>query len=594
MQQSIEFEVDLSARHAHLFNLTMRIPSLNTSQITLTLPAWIPGSYMVRDFAKNIINLTASQNQHPISVRAIDKQTWQIQTNGDAVEVHYQVYALDTSIRTAYLNADRAFFNGTSVFLGVEDYKHLPHNVVFNQKSLPDTWKIATGLPRVGDTERYAFGEYSAENYAQLIDCPVEMGPFEAHEFDVNGVTHILVLTGKHYADIPRVLADLTKLCAHHMALFEDTPFSEYWFLTNILPNSFGGLEHKNSTALLCSNFDFPSRNSPDELTKGYRTFLSLCSHEYFHAWNVCRLRPKVFVNPDLSQEVYTKQLWAYEGITSYYDDFSLCRTGIISFKEYLSILANTYTLISRGSGESKLAVAESSFYTWTKFYKQAEDAVNNIVSYYGKGALIAVWLDLSIRKLTAGAKSLDDVMRLLWQRHGKDESGTEDEDFYNAIATVGHQTLADQLIEYLHERNAFSLHTVLSDVGISENEYAAQLFNLREKAKSTPKGYIGANFTEHKLGLQIHSVLEGTPAELAGWQAGDILVAFDQVQATKGNIENVIEQYPIDEQVNCHLFRDQQLLQRPITLCEPPLLIKELTVTDANKAALWWPTAAD
>lgn len=592
MSQSIEFDIDLRSRNAHLFNIVMRIPAHSDSIIDLSLPAWILGSYMVRDFAKNIINLTATQNEQDLVVELIDKQTWRIQTNCQPTQINYQVYALDTSIRTAYLNADRAFFNGTSLFLCADCFKNHPQRVNFAQTGTPEDWRIATGLPRAEDTERYAFGEYIAENYAQLIDCPVEIGQFDAHEFTVNGIDHMLILTGKHYADIPRVLKDLTKLCEHHIDLFKEAPFDEYWFLTNILPNSFGGLEHKNSTALLCSNFDFPSRNSPDELTKGYRTFLSLCSHEYFHAWNVCRLKPKAFVNADLGGEVYTRQLWAYEGITSYYDDFSLCRTGIISFKEYLSILANTYTLISRGTGESKLAVSESSFYTWTKFYKQGEDAVNNIVSYYGKGALIAAWLDLSIRHSSSAQHSLDDVMRLLWQRHGKDESGTEDSDLLNAVADIGGASLAEALNTHLDAREPFSLAQTLALFGVEEQSAAAQLFNLREKAKTAPMGYIGANFIEHKLGLSIHSVMENSPAEKAGWQAGDILVAFDHVQATKGNIGNVIEQYPVDESVVCHLFRDQQLLTLPITLCEPPTFIKSLQVTDASKAAQWWPSA--
>lgn len=593
MSQSIEFEIDLSSRNAHLFNVVMHIPDHKEPSIKLTLPAWIPGSYMIRDFAKNIINLTAHQQETALTVTPLDKQSWEITTNGKASTVQYQVYALDTSIRTAYLNAERAFFNGTSLFLCAESFRESAQHVTFSKNDVPNDWRIATGLPRETKTQRYEFGGYIAQDYAQLIDCPVEIGQFDAFEFSVNNIDHMLILTGKHYADIPRVLNDLQKLCEHHIALFNDAPFEEYWFLTNILPNSFGGLEHKNSTALLCSNFDFPSQHSPNELSKGYRTFLSLFSHEYFHAWNVCRLKPKAFVTPDLSQEAYTQQLWAYEGITSYYDDFSLCRTGIISFKEYLALVATTYTLVSRGAGENKLAVAESSYYTWTKFYKQGEDAINNIVSYYGKGALIAIWLDLSIRKSAEQTQSLDDVMRLLWQRHGKSETGTSDADLVNAIAEVGGAELASSLENHLIAREPFTLKGILAEFGIEEQTDAGQLFNLREKAKTPPKGYIGANLVEHKLGLSIHSVFENSSAEVAGWQAGDVLVAMDNMQATKSNIEQIIAQYPLNQPLTCHLFRDQQLLTTKIVLSEAPSTIKSLQVIDTAKATKWWPTAA-
>ena len=393
---SVTYRVNFENAHKHLYNVTLEIPAHQQRTLHLSLPAWIPGSYMIRDFAKSIINLKANIVDTPLDITLIDKQHWSINTNGNACTVSYQVYAFDSSVRTAYLDQNRAFFNGTSLFIAVDEFTHELQQVELIAPTFTKQWKVATGLQRNTATPVYSFGTYYSDNYAELIDCPVEIGNFTALTFTVADTPHYIILNGKHYADTERVIKDVAKLCQHHIDLFEKEtdgkpPFNEYWFLTNILPSGFGGLEHKNSTALLCSTFDFPNKNKPDELADGYKTFLSLVSHEYFHTWNVCRIKPEEFVPYTLDNESYTKQLWAYEGITSYYDDFSLFRTGIISFEDYLTLKSKTISRVNRGNGQLKQNLIESSFYTWTKFYQQGADAANNIVSYYTKQ--VAQWL---------------------------------------------------------------------------------------------------------------------------------------------------------------------------------------------------------
>lgn len=561
----IHYKITLDKVKSHCFTVELTIPAQSQTELTLSLPSWIAGSYMIRDFSKNIIQISASQNNQPIKLEKLDKQSWKINTNQQAVVVSYQVYAFDTSVRTAYLDQTRGFFNGTSLFLQVSGFEQSRQQVTLAQpESL--NWKVATGLKRVENTAKYQFGEYYADDYAELIDCPVELADFTAVEFDVYGVMHHLILSGKQYADLARVKSDLTKLCRHHIDLFEKEtggkpPFSEYWFLTNILPDQFGGLEHKNSTALLCSNFDFPNPNFPDTLSDDYQTFLSLASHEYFHSWNVCRIKPKAFIPYDLSQENYTQQLWAYEGITSYYDDLSLYRTGIISLEKYLTVLAKTYSRVNRGKGQLKQTVAESSFYTWNKFYKQAEDAANNIVSYYAKGCLVALWMDLTIRVETQGEKSLDDFMRILWMRHGQTQTGTTEQSFIDILNEVTQKDFSQALTHLLHSAEPVELTELFKKVGINQSYQPVQLKDALSIDESKHNPYLGIMYKPHTQGVQVMVVLEDSPAEQAGINPKDILLAIDGWQLESAQLPDLCANLMLNQSYPLHLFRDKQLL---------------------------------
>ncbi|KMT65284.1 M61 family metallopeptidase [Catenovulum maritimum] len=590
---TIKYTVSIEQAKSHLFNIKLSIPKHKKQQLTISLPAWIPGSYMIRDFAKNIIQISAKSvsKQQELILNKIDKQTWQLDTQGENCEINYQVYAFDTSVRTAFLDDNRAFFNGTSVFLQVSGFEQTKQVVEFISPNKAE-FKIATGLQRAEQTKIFGFGEYMANDYAELIDCPVEIADFDCIEFEINQIPHYLILTGKHYADKERVKRDLTKLCQHHVDLFEKEtggvpPFKEYWFLTNILPNSFGGLEHKNSTALLCSNFDFANKNRPNELTEGYRTFLSLASHEYFHTWNVCRIKPVEFIPYQTQTESYTTQLWAYEGITSYYDDLSLYRTGIISFTEYLSIISKTYTRVYRGSGELKQTLNESSFYTWTKFYKQAEDAVNNITSYYTKGSLVALWMDLTIRKTSQGEKSLDDLMRHLWQNFGMQNKGTQETDF---IEIFNQLTGQDNTAEFKHILNTpehLLLTELLDKFGIKLQITSAKISDTLAKETDNYQPYLGAIYKKHNLGLQVMAVIENSPAEKAGINPKDILIAIDNLQLD-AQAENILQNIQANTEVKCHLFRDSQLIETQLVLSLNECQLIELTESDKALSAKW------
>src|SRR5581483_4613820 len=321
----------------------------------------------------------------------------------------------------AHLDTTHAFFNGPSVFLKVEGREDDPCEV----EILPPkgaryrSWRVATAMRRK-DAGPNGFGTYRADNYDELIDHPVEIGAFTLPAFRACGVPHGVALTGRHRADMDRLCRDLKVLCETQIRFFgEPAPMDRYLFLVTAVGEGYGGLEHRSSTALLCSRDDLPQKGVA-EVTNGYRTFLGLASHEYFHTWNVKRIRPAAFSPYDLNRESYTTLLWAFEGITSYYDDLLLVRSGLITRDAYLELLGKAVTSVLRAPGRLKQTVEESSFDAWIKYYRQDENAPNAMVSYYVKGGLVALCLDLLIRSETQGRRSLDRVMRALWKRYGQ------------------------------------------------------------------------------------------------------------------------------------------------------------------------------
>ncbi|MGH8809345.1 MAG: M61 family metallopeptidase, partial [Noviherbaspirillum sp.] len=415
MKNAIHYMISPKDPAAHLYEVTLTVANADPDGQVFSLPAWIPGSYMIREFARNIVRIHAESAGRNVPLKKLDKHTWQAAPCDGRIVLRYEVYAWDLSVRAAHLDPTHGFFNGTSMFLSVHGQESFPHVVDIRR---PDgaaykAWRVATSLPEL-DAKRYGFGTYVAADYDELIDHPVEMGTFELASFKAHGVPHDVVITGHvPNLDMARLTADLKKVCETQIALFEPrskrAPMNRYVFMTLALGDGYGGLEHRASTALICSRADLPAKGQK-EMSDGYRTYLGLCSHEYFHTWNVKRIKPAVFAPYDLRAEGYTSLLWLFEGFTSYYDDLMLVRSGVIDEAEYLKLIAKTVNGVLRGSGRTKQSIADSSFDAWTKYYRQDENSPNAIVSYYTKGSLVGLALDLTIRAETKGRKSLDDV----------------------------------------------------------------------------------------------------------------------------------------------------------------------------------------
>ena len=555
---------------AHLFHVTVTVDSPAPEGQIFALPAWIPGSYMIREFSRNIVRIAASAGGKPVALAKLDKHSWQAAPVDGRLVVEYEVYAWDLSVRAAHLDQTHGFFNGTSVFLrvlGQEDGAH----VVDIQRPADEaarSWRVATALPEL-KAKRYGFGTYIARDYDELIDSPVEMGDFALASFKAHGVPHDIVFTGRvPNLDLPRLCADLKQICETQIAFFEPrskkAPMERYVFMTMVVGDGYGGLEHRASTALICARADLPTTAARDkERSEGYIKFLGLCSHEYFHTWNVKRIKPSVFAPYDLQVENYTPLLWLFEGFTSYYDDLFLVRSGMIDEKAYYKMLGKAVGGVLRGAGRTKQSVADSSFDAWGKYYRQDENAANSIVSYYAKGSLVALGLDLSIRARTEGKRSLDDVMRTLWQRYGRD--------FFNGkpkgVTPAGVEALIDEVAgakmksfidKYVKGTEDVPLAKLLAPFGVDYKD---------ERKSSKPS--LDANIGRDGADAKLSAVHEGGAAHRAGLSALDLLVAIDglRVSGSPSNLEVLLSRYKVGDTVQVHAFRRDELMTFSVKL---------------------------
>ena len=416
--------------HAHLFEVRCTVADPDAGGQAFRLPVWIPGSYLIREFARHFVAVRAETQGRSLAIAKEAKDTWRAAPSATPVTVIAQIYAFDLSVRTAYLDASRGYFNGPAVFLcpdGRAD-RRCEVEIIAPDGDVGRAWRVATTLP--GDERSTAgFGRYHAANYDELIDHPVEMSDFASASFEAGGARHDIAVSGRHRGDLDRLARDLARVCQWQCDLFggapdSRAPFDRYLFQVTAVGDGYGGLEHRSSTSLLCKRGELPQPGVA-KVTDDYRRFLGLASHEYFHSWNVKRIKPAAFVPYDLGGENYTRQLWAFEGITSYYDDLALVRSGVIDHASYLELLGRAITTVLRNPGRHVQSVADSSFDAWIKHYRRDENSPNAVVSYYAKGSLVALSLDLILR---ANGSSLDFAMRALWQQFGRTGTGVPED----------------------------------------------------------------------------------------------------------------------------------------------------------------------
>jgi predicted metalloprotease with PDZ domain len=601
-QSAIHYTIVPRDLAGHLFNVTLTVANPDPDGQTFALPAWIPGSYMIREFARNIVRIRAERAGAAVALTKLDKHTWRAAPGNGAgagpLTLHYEVYAWDLSVRAAHLDQTHGFFNGTSVFLRVVGQEATAHQVDIQRPAdaAARTWRVATAMKEAG-AKRYGFGTYGAANYDELIDHPVEMGDFELATFEAHGIPHDIVITGRvPNLDMARLQADLKAICETQIAFFEPltkrAPLERYVFMTMAVGDGYGGLEHRASTALICARADLPTtaNQKSGEPGEGYLQFLGLCSHEYFHTWNVKRIKPAVFAPYDLQVENYTPLLWLFEGFTSYYDDLMLVRAGIIGETTYFKLQAKTMCGVLRGSGRLKQSVAESSFDAWSKYYRQDENSPNAIISYYTKGSLIALAFDLTIRAKTGGAKSLDDVMLALWDRYGRD--------FYPSVGrgVTEHEVeaLFDE-VSGLKLRNLFERYVRgVEDLPLAKL-YAPFGVKLVDERK-TGKASLDAGIGRDPLGAKLTQVHEGGAAHLAGLSALDVVIAIDglRVNGNPSNVDALLARYRVGDRVPVHAFRRDELMAFDVTLQgdRVPVITLSQAVAGRKSAALKRPSA--
>jgi predicted metalloprotease with PDZ domain len=574
---------------SHEFLVRLVLEPAPTEAVRLTLPAWIPGSYMIRDFARNLVEISACGDAGPLVVQKQDKQTWVVTPAGATLVVDYRIYAFDLSVRSAYLDDTRGYFNGTSLFLLPSGFADSDWQLLIappSEAACAD-WRVTTTMP-AAEVDPAGFGLYRGRGYATLVDYPVEIGVAEAAAFEVAGRQHrIAVVEGGRF-DIARVCDDLVAICSEHVGMFGNLPIDRYLFMVLATGDGYGGLEHLDSTSLVCKRRDLPAPGL-EEPDKDYRQFLGLCSHEYFHLWNVKRIRPARLAEADLSREVHTELLWAFEGITSYYDDLALARSGRVTAEAYLELLAGIVTRVQRGPGRLRQSVAASSFDAWTKFYKQDENAPNAIVSYYAKGALVALGLDVTLRRLSGDRLSLDDLMRTLWQRYGKPGVGVPERGIEAVVAELLGKPVDDFFDAFVYGAGELPLADWFETLGIG--------FRLRAQTAPDDLGAcradaptdvsppaLGARFEARPEGLRLTQVVAGSAAQGAGLSPGDCLVAIDGERLGETNLADLLRRAD-GGVVEIHYFRRDRLRRTAMTVAQAVPDTCDLWLLDAAEA---------
>jgi len=562
--------------HAHLFEVACTIEGPDPAGHRFRLPAWIPGSYLIREFARHVVAVRAESPQGPVRIAKECKDVWRAAPATGPLTVIAEIHAADLSVRTAYLDGTRGYFNGPSVFLCPEGREAAPCivDIAAPERGAVGDWRVATTLPRL-DAAPWGFGTYRAPDYDTLIDHPVETGVFEQVAFEAGGVGHDMVFTGRHRGDLERIARDLARVCQWQIDLFggapgSRAPFERYLFLVTVTGDGYGGLEHRDSTSLICARGELPRRGDT-HVTDTYRRFLGLASHEYFHSWNVKRIKPAAFVPYDLARENYTRQLWAFEGLTSYYDDLALVRSGVIDAASYLELLGRTITSVLRVPGRLRQSVAESSFDAWIKYYRQDENTPNAAISYYTKGALVGVALDLTLR---LRGSSLDALMRALWERHGRTGVGVPEDGIRDLASELAGASLDDFFARYVDGTEDPPLARLLGDFGVALSLRATE--DLKDKGgrrgeARTDASAFGARWSAGQDPRLVNVYRDG-PAARAGLSANDVIVAIDGLRASGDALDALATTRRPGDRLLVHAFRRDELMTFDVTLGAAPL----------------------
>lgn len=575
MPEAVQYRVSMPRPHSHLFEVEVRFPAV-PGALEAVLPVWTPGSYLVREYARQLQDFAAwDARGNPLPFRRTNKRTFRVEANGNPTTLRYRAYANELSVRTSHLDGTHGYFNGASLFLYCESLRNQPHQV---QVEAPQGWRVFTALPLEG-------GLHVARDYDELVDSPFEVGPHTPLTFKALGIPHDVVVWGDSVPNPEKLVEELRRICEAQASLFGGSPLARYLFIVHLTDKGRGGLEHQASTSLL-----FP--RAALHSSRGWEDFLTLAAHEYFHLWNVKRIKPRAFVPVDYSQEMYTDLLWFFEGATSYYDNLFVRRAGLMSGARYLSRLGEAISSLHGTPGRKTLTLADASTLSWVKHYRPDENSPNSAVSYYLKGEVVCALLDLELRALTGNARSLDDVMRLLWTRFG-DGSGVPEDGIERTVSEVAGRDLSEFFQRALRSTEELD-YSKFAHVGLELRFRPRESTN--DKGGSAPRVKAGEVKPRGWLGITVKgtggiaSVLDGSPAQEAGLYPEDELLALDGFRADGAAVLSRCEDKRPGEQVRISVFRRDRLLEVPVTLGSKPAdgayLMRTERPTDAQKAA--------
>jgi len=575
----IAFTVSLPKPHTHMLDVELRIKHRPGNSVAneevLVLPVWTPGSYLIREFERQLQDFEATDaGGQALSWMKLNKNSWRIITNGAREwRVRYRVYCNELSVRTSEVNSDHAFWNNANLLMYPEGLLNAPSTLHI---IAPQPWQVATGLPPVPGAKN----TFRAENFDILYDSPVEVSNFKTLSFEVKGVPHRIVIDGDGNYDPEKMRADVKKIVETEVELMGgEIPYHDYTFILHLRSNTGGGLEHLNSTALGYPRFGFgPEPKEGSGVTSAgpnapamrtYRGFLSLVAHEFFHLWNVKRIRPDALGPFDYTKENYTKSLWVAEGVTDYYARLVLCRAGLIPAKEFLKENAKAFQGLQNTPGRLVMSVEDASFDSWIKYYRQDENSVNSQVDYYDKGAILGLLLDLEIRKQSKGAESLDDVMRYLYVEFYKRGRNYTPADFQKACELMAGSSLEQFFARYVRGREELDYDAALAVAGLRLDKT-----ETADGTKAVEKAYLGAELAQEGERLLVKRVYAGSPAYEQGLNTGDQILALNNMRANKEFLEARIAEKRAGDLVSLTIFRADDL---------SVLLIKLAARSDAN-----------
>lgn len=560
----VHYIVTIDAPQSHYVNVELKITPKQAGELELFLPVWTPGSYLVREYARNIDSVTASDSDNkPLNCTKHSKNRWKIAAASvNPITVRYRIYCNELSVRTNFVDAEFAILSGAATF--ITSSQHLPDEYTVQLK-LPLEWKQSvTSLEHPVSAPAHS---YRAANYDELVDSPILVGNPTLHPFRVGDVEHFLVNQGGDpYWNGEAAAADAAKIVAEHQKMWGMIPYKRYHFF-NLIAESGGGLEHNSSTVLLTSRWAF--RNE-----KNYQKWLGLVSHEFFHAWNVRRLRPKALAKYDYQSEVYFDELWVAEGITSYYDDLGLVRAGLTKPKEYLAVLSKQIETLQASPGRQKQSLVESSHDAWIKYYRPDENSSNTTINYYNKGAIAGMLLDIAIRKRTANQKSLDDVMRLLYQRYAEKEGFTNQE-FAAVASEVAGSDLSAWFQRSIYSTEELDYAEALEWLGLQFKADGGKegTPETKDEADAEPKDpaiWFGATVESKDGKYSISRITENSPAFLAGLNVGDEVIGVDGFRLSEP-IDERLKQYKVGDKINTLVSRRGKLIELPVDLLAKP-----------------------
>jgi predicted metalloprotease with PDZ domain len=548
MSSDISYTVAMPKPYTHLLEVEMRVQIPANLQVPnetdLVMPVWTPGSYLIREFERHVQDFAADANGRALDWIKVNKNTWRVKTGGARQwRATYRVYANELSVRTSELNSDHAFWNNAALLMYPSGYLNAPTTL----RVVPQTgWKVATGLPEVSGQPN----TFRAENFDVLYDSPVEVSNFRELDFQVRGVAHRIVIDGEGNYDPERMRADVQKIVEAETSMFGGIPYHDYTFILHLRSNTGGGLEHLNSTALGFRRFNFSTE-------KGHQSFLSLVAHEFFHLWNVKRIRPDALGPFDYTKENYTRMLWVAEGITEYYGHLLVRRAGLISDEGYLDHLAQQIQDFQETPGRNVMSAEEASFDSWIKFYRPDENAVNSQISYYDKGELLGLLLDLDIRRRTNNAKSLDDVMRYLYTEFFENGRNYTPADFQKACELMAGASLEEFFSRYVRGRDALQpvYDQMLRGAGLRLEQAG---HDIGADIPVSRKGFLGVDLEDKPDGdfIVIKSVRAGSPAYDQGLNAKDKIIALDGARVDKDTFEALLAAKHHGETVRITVFR--------------------------------------